>query len=222
MALAEPPQAARALAALPGQPLRGRRLFRVWRRVTADGERRDEPWWFAAVPDSAPVHGGRFDLPAPMGSCYTATRPAGAVLEALQARLTNLPRAELAARRLAEIRVPADAPPAAKVTARAAAGELGITAALWAGGDRRLTQRWAAALRRDGWWAVYSGVQHDPSGQLRAVTLFDAEGAHPPTWRSDWHVTVSTLDDDHALRAELAGYGVAVRDPGDLPFVNPP
>ena len=84
------------------------------------------------------------------------------------------------------------------------------------------TQRWAAALRRDGWWAVYSGVQHDPSGQLRAVTLFDAAGPHPPTWGSDWQVVVATLEDDVALHADLARYGVAVRDPGDLPFTDPP
>lgn len=83
----------------------------------------------------------------------------------------NLPTAELTARRRALIVAPDDAPAAAKLTARVMAGRHGVTAALWAGDDRRLTQRWAAALRRDGWWALY---------------------------------------------------GVTVRDPGTLPFVNPP
>jgi hypothetical protein len=219
--LAEPPQAAGALAALPGQALRGRRLFRLWRFVTVDGAERDVPWWFASVPGVA-ADGGRFDLPAPMGACYTGTRAVAAVLEALQVRLVNLPRAELTVRRLAEIRVPGDAHAAAKVTARSAAGTFGVTAALWAGTDRLLTQRWAAALRRDGWWAVYGGVHHDPSGQLRAVTLFDSAGEHAPTWGSPWEVTVSDPADDAALHAQLAVYGVAVRDPGDLPFADPP
>jgi hypothetical protein len=219
--LAEPPAAAGALAALPGQALRGRLLHRVWRRIGPDGAVRPSPWWFASTP-ADPTDGGRYDLAAPMGSCYAATRPVAAVLEALQARLTNLPRAELAIRRLASVRAPADAPPAAKLTARSLVGRFGVTAALWAGQDRRLTQRWAAALRRDGWWAVYGGVAQDASGSLRAVTLFDAAGAHRPTFGEPWTHTETPLDDDTALHAELARFGVTVRDPGDLPFADLP
>jgi hypothetical protein len=221
MALAEPPTAGGALAGLAPQSLRGRRLFRVWRWSAPGGSRRDSPWWFASAP-SDPHEGGRFDLPPPMGSCYTATRPVAAVVEALQARLTNLPRDELDIRRLAEIAAPHDSWPAAKLTSRAAAGRFGITAALWAGADRALSQRWAAALRRDGWWALYAGVQHDPSGQLRSVVLFDRGGAHPPSWGAQWPVAVRTLHDDPALHAALARFGIAVRDPGDLPFATPP
>jgi hypothetical protein len=221
MPLREPPQAAGSLAAIPAEPIRGRLLHRVWRLRAADGTLRPDPWWFASVPRD-PADGGRFDLPAPMGTCYAATRPVGAVLEALQMHLTNLPRAELALRRRAEILAPADAPRAAKLTARAVAGTHGITATSWAGSDRALCQRWAAALRRDGWWAVYGGIAHDPSGRLRSVALFDHSGAHPPTTGGPWTCCTTTLDDDQRLLAGLARYGVTVRDPGVLAYRDAP
>lgn len=221
MPLPEPPDAAGSLAGLPAEQLRDRILHRVWRIRGADGTTRAEPWWFASSTEN-PTGGGRFDLPAPMGTCYVATRPVGAVLEAMQMSLTNLPRAELAARRRAEIVAPDDTPPAAKLTAQKVAGTHGITAALWAGGDRALTRRWAAALRRDGWWALYSGVAHDPSGRLRGIALFDHAGAHPPTVGGAWTYTMASIHDDERLIMSLKRYGVTVRDPGVLPYAEPP
>lgn len=218
MPLQEPPRAATSLADLPAEPLAGRTVFRVWRPRDAVSR---SPWWFASAPRSeAAVTGGRYDLPEPMGTCYTATQRVGAVLEALQGFLLSLPRAELAARLLATMDAPADAPAAADVSANSAAGA-GITAALWAGGDRALTQRWAAALRRDGWWAIFSGLQHDPSGRLRGHALFDSAGAHAPTHGSPWRVRTTRLVDEPELSDELQRYGIAPRDPGDLPVIEP-
>lgn len=221
MPLPEPPSAAGSLSRIPSQPVRGRTLHRVWRHLLPDGSVRETPWWFASVPPD-PGAGGRYDLPAPMGTCYTATRAAGAVLEALQDRLVNLPRAELEVRRRAETVAPDDFPGAAKLTARAVAGELGVTAALWAGTDRPLTQRWAAALRRDGWWAVYGGLSHDPSGRLRGYALFDEAGAHPPSLGTGWAHRTATLHNDAGLHEELRRFGVTVRPPGTLPYASPP
>jgi hypothetical protein len=222
MPLAEPPDAANSLADLPSlqPPFTGRTVYRVWRHIGADGDPRQQPWWFASAP-ADPRDGGRFDLPAPMGTCSTATTAVAAVLEALQAHLVILPRAELSARRLATIVVPRDAPNAADLTHPTVAGSYGITAALWAGTDRALTQRWAAAVRRDGWWALHAGVQHDPSGQLRSCALFDHEGEHEPTYGSGWTVRVARLDDNADVHAQLASFGVTVRDPGILPFADP-
>lgn len=217
MPLIEPPDGGGSLAGWPERRLAGRSLYRVWRYRAADGSVRDDPWWFASLPAPA-GGGGRFDLPAPMGTCYLATTPVAAVLEALQAHLTNLPVEELRVRRLARLFASDDVPPAADLTSPAAVGRLGVTAALWAGSDRALTQRWALALRRDGWWAVHAGIQHDPSGTSRGVALFDTGGAHGPTigrWR------LKALDDLHTftdLIDELARWGVAVRGPADLPF----
>lgn len=220
MPLADPPVAAGSLSGLPGQRLSGVTLHRVWRHRSSDGTVRPDPWCFASIPDE-PSDGGRFDLAAPMGTCYLATSAAAAVLEALQAHLRNLPTDELVVRRRAEAIAPADAPKAAKLTAQRLAGEHGVTAELWAGPDRLRTQAWAAALRRDGWWATYAGVAHDPSGRLRAVALFDHAGAHPPTLGGPWSHTAAALHDDEDLKVELARYGVTVRDRGDLPFVQP-
>ena len=217
MPLHEPPSGAGSLARLPGHPLQARKLYRVWRNVLPDATERASPWWFASLYDPREAC-GRFDLSAPMGTCYLATRPEAALLEALQMHLTNLPAAELEVRRIAEVRAPDDAPRAAMLTAESVAGDFGITAAIWAGLERRLTQRWAGAIRRDGWWAVYAGIAHDPRGQLRAVALFDQHGGHPPSHGGQWRYRSRPTAGDPALQRALARYGVTVREPGQLPW----
>lgn len=215
MPLSEPPAPTR-LAALPRWLAAGRTLHRVHRADRG-------PWWFATRrAGAADEPGGRFDLPEPLGACYWALSPLAAVLEAFQHFGAGLlPDAELRARRRAELVAPPGAPVAANVAAAAARGA-GVTAALWAGGDRALTQRWALALHRAGWRAVHHGISHDPAGRLRALTLFDTAGAHPPYddpagWRAAEHL----LHDDRALRAGLARYGVTVTTSGvSLPVVR--
>ncbi len=44
----------------------------------AAGVEHDQPWWFASRDPDLP---GRFDLPAPDGTCYCADDPVGALLE---------------------------------------------------------------------------------------------------------------------------------------------
>ncbi|MBA2495635.1 MAG: RES family NAD+ phosphorylase [Acidimicrobiia bacterium] len=218
MPLGEPPDGAGSLAAFPAHRVAGTTLHRVWRYRSRRGVVRPQPWWFASVPDDA-AGGRRFDLPAPMGTCYLATTACAAVLEALQAHLVNLPIDELRARRRVELCAPADAPVAADLVAPSVAGRFGITAAMWAGGDRPLTQRWAYALRRDGWWAIRAGIQHDPTGGERGVALFDHQGSHPPTGGSGgWPHVTHRIDDDADLAAELSTWGVTVRGTADLPF----
>lgn len=222
MPLAEPPTGANALASCPGQTLAGRTVFRLWRPVGSDGSARPSPWWFASVPEDDPTAGGRFDLPSPMGTCYVATSAVGAVLESLQAHLTSLPVEELRSRRLARVNAPDGAPVAARLTSRRLAGAHGVTAALWSGGNRLLTQRWAGAFRRDGWWALYGGAQHDPSGRLRSYAVFDHSGGHSPTVCGVWTHESTTPADDVALHQELVTFGITVRAAGDLPFTTPP
>lgn len=221
MPLAEPPVASGSLNNVPAESLAGAVVHRVWRRSNPEGVARPDPWWFASAPGNAD-RGGRFDLSTPMGTCYLATRPVGAVLEALQAHLLALPLDELRSRRLARIVAPGDAPSAARLTAAALAGRHGVTAALWAGGDRGMTQRWATAFRRDGWWALYSGLQHDPSGRLRGFALFDHAGAHPPSMGRRWTVEGFDPSEDTELHRDLASFGIEVREPGDLPFMEHP
>ncbi|MGH9113864.1 MAG: RES family NAD+ phosphorylase [Acidimicrobiales bacterium] len=221
MPLTSPPLAARALSGCAAEPLGGRAIYRLWRQRGTDDTPRPTPWWFASTPPDDPPAGGRYDLPAPLGTCYTATSPVGAVLEALQAFLIALPVDELRARRMAHIVAPARAPTAADLTSPELAG-VGVTAALWAGTDRPLTQRWAAAFRRDGWWALYGGLQHDPSGRLRGFALFDHLGAHAPSHAGEWDYTVTELIGDQVLLDEMARFGIVARERGELPVISPP
>lgn len=222
MPLQQPPEVAGALAALPGHELADATLHRVWRHDLADGTTRAQPWFFASVPDE-PQAGGRFDLPAALGgTCYLADRPIIALLEALPAMLPIIPKVELRARRRTEVRTPADAPVAADLMAAAATG-FGITSALWAASERTTTQAWAAALRRDGWWSLWAGAQHDTTGHGRAVALFDVTGGpHPPTGEP-WQMSDPVrLDTDLELLAALAERGCSVRGPGNLSGTSDP
>lgn len=214
MPLTEPP-APSALARLAGITTAGRSLHRAFRAG------RRSPWWFASAP-ADPIEGGRFDLPAPDGTCYLATSAAGAVLEAFQDFGRGvLPLSELGVRARAEVVAPAHSPRAAQLTA-ARARAVGVTQALWAGSDRALTQRWAVALRRAGWLALWHGTQHDPTGRSRSVTLFDTAGDHPPYDDADgWDPTVTLLDRDGPTIDALARYGILAipnPDPATIPL----
>jgi hypothetical protein len=180
---------------------------------------RGQPWFFGSVPTEEPSSGGRFDLPAPHGACYLATSKTAAVLEALQDFSEGLlPDSALHRRDAAMVSAPDTAPVAVRLTAAAARGK-GVTAALWAGEDRGCTQAWAASLHRAGWRAAHHGVAHDPAGRLRAVTLFDREGAHLPYDDSAWTHDVEALDTAD-VRDALRRYGIVVtRSDPELPLL---
>lgn len=114
---------------------------------------------------------------------------------------------------------PTSAPSAAQLTA-AKARWAGVTAALWAGQDRTCTQAWAAQLHRAGWRATYHGIQHDPAERLRAVTLLDRSGAHPPFDDADgWAHAQADLHHDTGVLATLSRYGLkVVRDDVEFEF----
>ncbi len=214
--LGEPPVSGR-LRALPPLAFGDTVLFRVFRRT------RPAPWYFASLPagcDSDDA-AGRFDLPLPDGTCYLATSLSGAVLEALQGFGEGLlPESELRARACARVSVPDAAPDAADLTDRVARG-VGVTQALWAGPERARTQRWAAALHRAGWQALHVGVQHDPTGGLRSVALFDRAGVHAPYGDDGaWVWSSVALVDSADARACLAAHGITVTAGADLPVVS--
>lgn len=217
MPLADPPSPAE-LTDLAAVPVAGQDLARVYKAG------RDSPWWFASRPAQTagmdPADYGRFDLEGPNGSCYLGTSVAAATLEALQEHSRGiLPVSELAARRLAVMTGPPSAPAAADLTRPELAAK-NITAALWAGEDRARTQRWADALFRAGWRALHHGIQHDPGGQLRAVTLFDTSGEHPPWDDPAWTWETRELTEDPEVAAALAMFGfTVVDDTVDLPVV---
>jgi hypothetical protein len=232
MPLGEPP-AADLLDQIPSFTVSRQTLHRVYRPTGPDGEERSA-WWFASVPEDPDHLGGRFDLPLPDGSCYLALSPVAAVLEVFQDYGKGLlPEDELRVRRRMEVVAPESAPPAADLTDPQAYGTAGVTAGLWAGGDedvnlmsgmRAKTQRWAARLHEANWRSVHHGIQHDPSGTQRAVTLFDRAGQHAPYEDADdWEAQceVHELLGDVELRSDLGSYGVQVaRADVDLPIID--
>jgi hypothetical protein len=83
-----------------------------------------------------------------------------------------------------------------------------------------LTQRWAVALRRAGWLALWHGTQHDPTSESRSITLFDTAGQHAPYDDAEgWSATVHRLDDDRLTRDALDRYGIQVIPDPDPPTV---
>lgn len=201
------------LATVPRFRLTGLVLHRIYR---AD---RSTAWWFASAPADV-AEGGRFDLAQPRGTCYFGTSAAAALLEALQDFGAGLlPESELRARRRAEVVVPDGGPDAAHLTSRLARGR-GVTQALWADDDRARTQRWATALDRAGWRALRCGVQHDPSGRLRVVALFDEAGAHRPYEDPGWTFSEHALAGDPSVPSALAAYGITVTADPQLPVVS--
>lgn len=134
MPLGVPPSAGE-LEELPASAVAGEILHRVFRPKGPDGTARS-PWWFASVPTESDQVGGRFDLVPPNGACYFALSAVGAVLEAMQGfEVGIIPLEELSVRRRVELIAPDSAPEAADLSAPEVYGLVGITAALWAGGD---------------------------------------------------------------------------------------
>lgn len=131
-----------------------------------------------------------------------------------------MPDAELRNRSRAEVVAPPDSPLAANLTAARARGS-GVHAVLWADADRAKTQAWAQQLRRAGHQAIFHGIQHDPTGRLRAVTLFDQEGQHAPyDDPAGWTATTHPLHTDGSLHQTLRRYGITItRSDPSLPVV---
>lgn len=135
------------------------------------------PWWFGNE------GGGRFDLPSPRGTCYTALDPGSAVRERVGPVLGGaaavpeslLEDVVVSRLRLPEGRVVAD-------LQSSAAGDHGVTRELETMVPYAVPQVWAQAFDR----ARHAGVRYGPRftpGERSAVALFDDEGAK--AWPAD-------------------------------------
>lgn len=135
-------------------PSRGLDLDAVLFRVVRQGK---GPWWFGNS------MAGRFDLPAPLGTCYLAGDPLAALLEVLGGDLGRwiVSREFLRERRLRELPIPREVS-IADLTAREAAG-FGITAEIGSLVPYTLPQAWAAKLREARFGGLVYWLRHDPS-----------------------------------------------------------
>ena len=135
------------------------------------------PWWFGNE------GGGRFDLPSPRGTCYTALDPGSAVRERVGPVLGGavaVPESLLEDVVVSRLRLP-DGRDVADVQSSTAA-EFGVTRELETMVPYAVPQLWAQALDGAGHGGVRYGPRFTP-GDRSAVALFDDEGARH--WPSD-------------------------------------
>lgn len=122
---------------------------------------------------------GRFDLPAPEGTCYTAADPIGSLLEVVRARnrISGFISHDLFAdRRLHELHLPE--PRTLAHLGRRAAVALGVTLEISTVLPLTLPQAWAHHLRRAGAEGIVYHLRHDPAAQY-GYALFGPAGEHP-------------------------------------------
>jgi RES domain-containing protein len=132
---------------------------------------------------------GRFDLPAPLGTCYLASDPLSALLELIGVdRKGGAVAAEfLAERRLRELRTPREFT-LADLASRRAAG-FGITSEIGTLVPYEQPQAWAASLQGAGFQGLVYWLRHDPS-RGEGWALFGPAGERR-SWRRGCEVPIS-------------------------------
>ena len=158
------PQANENLDGFPAFLIDGKRS--LWRTV------RDKqgPWWFGSSLE------GRFDLPAPKGTCYLANDYLGALMEALGPDILPHGMAHastLRAKHLRELRAPRSLKLANCVVQRAAKW---VTAEISTLTPYAVPQQWATAWERAGIQGVRYATRHMTSRRKYSVALFGAAG----------------------------------------------
>jgi hypothetical protein len=135
------------------------------------------PWWFGND------GGGRFDLPAPRGTCYTALDGESAVRERLGPVLggrSQLPESTLADVVVSRLRLP-EPRDVADIQSRRAA-RFGVTRELESMVPYAVPQAWARGFAEAGHEGVEYGPRFTP-GECSAVALFGPQGI--ASWPAD-------------------------------------
>jgi hypothetical protein len=168
LSLSRPPDDPEALRAFPTRKLSpDRELFRVARNGYG-------PWWFGSSME------GRFDLPAPDGTCYLAAEDLAAWMEIIGPELRDhIVSADLVrARRLVRVHVPREIALSDSTSRRA--GGFNVTLELSTTVPYDLPQAWAARLRASGSAGIVYWLRHDNS-RTKGFALFGPHGN-----RTDW------------------------------------
>lgn len=166
-----------SFAGLPTAAPTGSEWHREHARRLADPDR--GCWYYASLP-ADPADGGRFDLPAPEGTCYFADAPVVAAMERV-GRFTAQGRpvpADLVRDRVVTTVAARELPgSAADLVAPGAAHSFRVTGELFTMPDYAVPQAWAAAVRSAGHEALLSTPRFSPHG--RAIAVFGPRGPHP-------------------------------------------
>ncbi|MGN6413393.1 RES family NAD+ phosphorylase [Flexivirga sp.] len=136
-------------------------------------------WYFASVPPDPAMESGRFDLPAPEGTCYFGATPATAAFERVgrfTAKHRPVPADFLVGRVVTEIDGRLLPRHAINLASRRAA-VLGVTGELFTMSDYTIPQQWAHAIRQLGHDALKYTPRFTPGGH--AVAYFGQAGPRP-------------------------------------------
>lgn len=149
------------------------------------------PWFFSSVLPESNTEGGRFDVSAPHGTCYTSLVPTTTLRERFGPQFLSVGA------------VTADAVAATKVsrillqehaTVALTSAELAAnfhTRELVATDDYALTQQWAEAFREHGFDGVVYESRFTTVADATAVGLFGEAG--PKSWPVDGEEDVKAL-----------------------------
>lgn len=134
-------------------------------------------WYYASLP-ADPATGGRFDVPAPEGTCYFVNRPLVAALERV-GRFTarHVPADLVDGRVVTTIDVASLPGRAVNLVVKRAVTHFGVTSELFTMSDYAVPQAWAHAIHQAGHAALGYTPRFSPSG--RAIAVFGPEGPQP-------------------------------------------
>jgi hypothetical protein len=164
-------------------------------------------WWFSSV-GGDPDRSGRFDLPAPGGTCYFASTDEAAARERVGTQLRRTAgRQSVLASVLATTTGPVvvtevtlGAVDAANLPVRKA--DRWVNRSLWVGtGIYAISQGWAALWRAAGFEALLYEPRFTGGARVRALALFGPAGRPKP---------VPPVEDSQPLEDILTAHGVRV------------
>ena len=168
-----------------------------------------EPWWFAT--GTGRQDEGRFDLPAPNGTCYVAEEDLGAFVEGLQRKFHRF-RATgrlfirmdvVLSRFMSELYVPG--PIRLADTTVDSAASFGITRAIESASNRATTQGWARAFAGAGFGGIRYRVQHAPGQDRIGIALFNVAGLASWPVHKTGPITAGVIKDAYDI------FGIEVR-----------
>ncbi|MEP6629817.1 MAG: RES domain-containing protein [Lapillicoccus sp.] len=165
------------------------------------------PWWFGSD------GGGRFDLPAPRGTCYLADAPLAALRERIGVVLGGspaVPASLLAGAVVSALHLPAACRLADLQAPRAST--FGVTRELESMVPYAVPQAWARALDTEG----FGGVAYGPRFSTGAATSYAIFG---PGGAAEWGVDPSPV-----AAVDVPGAPLAMEPPRrwDVTVVRPP
>ena len=143
------------------------------------------PWWFGTS------GGGRFDLPGPDGTCYTAESELITLLETW-CGIRLIPSSEIAQRAISEVAVSRELR-VADATSNAAI-QFGMTSEIATTSNYDLTQRWARELRAAGFDGIRYWARHDMAHVDACFALFAPSGDRTNTVDIPSDFTVPSTD----------------------------